>query len=77
MIETVSIGGPNTSTGAGINYSWTNTTNSTAAGNTATVSGIVDAGIYELEVTNTLTGCVRQMWWRLKKGQCSDSWDRI
>ncbi|MBK9023364.1 MAG: gliding motility-associated C-terminal domain-containing protein [Saprospiraceae bacterium] len=58
VIETVSIGGPNTSTGAGINYSWTNTTNSTAAGNTATVSGIVDAGIYELEVTNTLTGCV-------------------
>ena len=58
VIETVSIGGPNTSTGAGINYSWTNTTSSTAVGNTATVSGIVDAGIYELEVTNTLTGCV-------------------
>jgi len=58
VIETVSIGGPNTSTGAGINYSWTNTTTSSSVGNTATVSGIVDAGIYELEVTNRLTGCV-------------------
>ena len=48
----VNIGGSNTSTGAGINYSW-------SGGITASATANVSLpGSYTLTVTNTLTGCI-------------------
>ena len=51
-----SLGGPNTTTGNDITYSWMNTTTGEDAGSTANIE-VVNSGIYELTVMNTTTGC--------------------
>jgi gliding motility-associated-like protein len=50
------LGGPNTTTGSTITYSWVNTETSEEIGTNATIE-VSNAGIYELTVLNTETGC--------------------
>ena len=51
------LGGPNTTTGTTIVYSWMNITTGEDAGTTETVE-VSNAGTYELTVLNTETGCM-------------------
>ena len=54
---TVTLGGPNTTEGSDIEYTWVNTTiGEDVVGTTATIE-ITDEGVYELTVLNTTTGC--------------------
>ena len=52
----VEIGGPNTSPGAQFDYEWVNLNTMAVIGNEATID-VVDAGEYQLTVTNSITGC--------------------
>jgi len=53
--KTEELGGAST-TGADIEYTWVNTTTGEVVGNTITID-VTDAGLYELTVLNTATGC--------------------
>ena len=57
VTTTVSIGGSGTSSGTDYTYEWINKGTGTILGTTSTLSGLQDAGTYELIVTNTKTGC--------------------
>ena len=57
VTTTVSIGGSGTSSGTDYTYEWINKGTGTVLGTTSTISGLQDAGTYELIVTNTKTGC--------------------
>ncbi|MDF1696034.1 MAG: gliding motility-associated C-terminal domain-containing protein [Saprospiraceae bacterium] len=54
---TADIGGDNTSTGDELTYTWVNTSTGEDVGTTASIN-VSNAGIYELTVINTETGCM-------------------
>ena len=58
VTTSVNLGGNGTSSGPEYSYRWKNLTTGNQVGSTAVLTGVQDGGTFELEVTNSVTGCV-------------------